>query len=592
MPWPNSLGKPTEYFLTGEGRTIRDCAKCTARVALAERDVSYRTKRTKSKWFPKGWADTGAASKHCGLFCICAAPPLSAYRTERANRETEDINPRRQKLTMGKRTVKNYPSPRLMETIGATNQKPSEAIGELVANCFDARVGTEKMRIVVDMRGGKITVTDNGKGMTGTVLEKAVCIAEDMSQYIERGEGAKGHFGMGFKTSCSTLGGFYEIFTRPVDESIEYHVAFDISDYSKRPSGEDAWDVVIEDSPVDQYGPLGDALHGTSFVVSRLKDKNITVSAVLDYLGEAFKGHLETGDSIILVDSTGSRPAVPKKYDFLEGTKIDIDTACGPNDDFHITGWMALDKQTHNDGLYGFNIYRNKQLVMKWDKSWFRAHLMTSRIIGEVNLDFLDATFYKQGLQQDETWAIVNAHMKEYLKAIVTASNKVSKKGNINKPSELKKIVGDLRESYDEDPMPGLYSGKGDNGGGSKNDEKKSVKDTIRTIVKERSLILKDEGEIEISYLEKSGGKKKAPFDYIYDESDEDGAPGKLQVIVFTDHPIWGKKDDHEVIKVLATSDSIYRLLIEELSYDAYEARSIRDEWVWKRTAKEEASDE
>ena len=253
---------------------------------------------------------------------------------------------------------------------------------------------------------------------------------------------------------------------------------------------------------------------------------------------------------------------------------------------------MALDKQTHNDGLYGFNIYRNKQLVMKWDKSWFRAHLMTSRIIGEVNLDFLDATFYKQGLQQDETWAIVNAHMREYLKAIVTASNKVSKKGNINKPSELRKIVGDLRESYDEDPIEDIYKTDGSSSDSAK-DDKKSVKDTIKTIVKERALVLKDEGEIEISYLEKTmSGKMKAPFDYIFEESDDAGMPGKLQVIVFTDHPIWSKKDDNEVVKVLATSDSIYRLLVEELSYDAYEARTIRDEWVWKRTAKEEASDE
>ena len=84
----------------------------------------------------------------------------------------------------------------------------------------------------------------------------------------------------------------------------------------------------------------------------------------------------------------------------------------------------------------------------------------------------------------------------------------------------------------------------------------------------------------------------KAPFDYIFEESDDAGIPGKLQVIVFTDHPIWSKKDDNEVVKVLATSDSIYRLLVEELNYDAYEARTIRDEWVWKRTSKEEASDE
>lgn len=495
---------------------------------------------------------------------------------------------------MERTIVKNYPSPRLMETIGATNQKPAEAIGELVANCFDAKVADEKMIITVDMRDQKVIVTDNGKGMTQPILEKAVCIAEDMSKHIERGQGAKGHFGMGFKTSCSTLGGYYEIFTRPIGGKTEYHVAFDISDYSNRPSGSDAWDVVIEDSGFNKSTPLGDSKHGTSFVISRLKDKNITVSAVLSYLGEAFKGHLEMGDSITIIDENGSYPATPKKYDFLPGTKIDIDTACGPNDAFKITGWMALDKQTHNDGLYGFNIYRNNQLVMKWDKSWFRAHLMTSRIIGEVNLDFLDATFYKQGLQQDETWAIVNAHMKEFLKPIVTASNNVSKKGNVNKPGEMRKIVSDLRDDYDEDPIDNLYgsgdSGTGSSGNSKKADDKPSVKEVIKTIVKERSLILPDEGEIAISYLEKANGSKNAgPFDYIFDDEDD---PARLQVIVFQDHPIWGKSIDHEVIKVLATSDSIYRLLVEKLNYDAYEARTIRNEWIWKRTSKEAESDE
>ncbi len=76
---------------------------------------------------------------------------------------------------------------------------------------------------------------------------------------------------------------------------------------------------------------------------------------------------------------------------------------------------------------------------------------MTSRIIGEVNMDFLDATFYKQGIQQSEDWMFVAAHMKEYLKGIVTASNNVSKKGNINNPSELKKIVNTLRDDYEVD---------------------------------------------------------------------------------------------------------------------------------------------
>jgi len=208
---------------------------------------------------------------------------------------------------MGTRVVKNYPSPRLMETIGATNQTPPEAIGELVANCFDARCGNEKLTITIDMCGGQVAVIDDGKGMTAEILEKAVCIAEDMSNHIERGENAKGHFGMGFKTSCSTLGRFYEIYTRPIGQDIEYHTSFDISEYTKRDSGADAWDVTIEDRKRFAASPLGSAQHGSAFVITRLrtdKGKNYA-SAVLAYLGEAFKPHLEHGDEIFVEYDSG-----------------------------------------------------------------------------------------------------------------------------------------------------------------------------------------------------------------------------------------------------------------------------------------------
>ncbi len=487
---------------------------------------------------------------------------------------------------MGKRIIKNYPAPRLMETIGATNQSVPEAIGELVANCFDARVENEKMHIVVTIRDGKISVIDNGKGMNEAVLEKAVCIAEDMSRYIERGEGAKGHFGMGFKTSCSTLGGYYEIFTRPINEDEEYHVAFDISDYSRRPSGANAWDVVVEDKPKDANGPLGSADHGTAFVVSRLKDRHITVSAVLNYLGTAFKGHIKAGDQIVVVDSNGSYPAVANEGSHIKGTRIDIDTVCGPNGAYRITGWMALSDQTHNDGLYGFNIYRHNQLVEKWDKSWFRPHLMTSRIFGEVNLDFLDATFYKQGLQQTEVWKIVTEHMKEYLRPLSKASNAVSKRGNINKPAELKKIVSNLRDDYEEDPIDIDF----EKGSSSKSDSKQSqaksgVNDKIKNVAKEQSLSLADEGKIAITYAEKTNkGNVEAPFDYIFEPGDDSDEQSELQVLVFLDHPLWNKKVDKDVIKVLATSDAIYRMLVEKLGMETNEALRIRNEWVSIRT--------
>ena len=494
---------------------------------------------------------------------------------------------------MAKRIVKNYPSPRLMETIGATNQKPAEAIGELVANCFDARYNDEKLNITIDMRNGKIVVIDDGKGMTADVLEKAVCIAEDMSKYIERGDGAKGHFGMGFKTSCSTLGRFYEIFTKPADKNTELHVEFDISDYSTRPAGKDAWDIEIEEEKSFISSPIKGKKHGTAFVIKRLRDSHIYPSSVIEYLGEAFKGHLERGDKITIITDDGTiNEAIPKQYKFIPNTKVEIDETFGPNDKYHITGWVALDSQTHNDGLYGFNIYRNNQLVEKWDKSWFKPHLMTSRIIGEVNMDFLEATFYKQGTQQSDSWEDSKRHMTDFLKDIVAASRAVSKKGNINKPTELKRIVSKLNEDYDTGTSINMDAKDQEIAGKSNTEETKketSINENIEAIVKEKSLTLQDGREIAIIYLERESDVINAPFDYIYQEPlDEEEDDEELQVILFKNHPLWDKKVDSEVQKILATSDAIYRVLVEKLNYDTSEALKIRNEWIRQRTSKEE----
>ena len=492
-----------------------------------------------------------------------------------------------------------------MATIGATNQSPAEAIGELVANCFDARYMDEKLNIVVDMRNEMVMVKDNGKGMNFDVLSKAVCIAEDMSRHIERGEDAKGHFGMGFKTSCATLGNIYEIYTRPAEEDAEYYTCFDIGEYGRRPSGADAWDVDIEDYfPTMTNSPLGDsAKHGTVFVIKNLKDKNIQVGSVLKYLGEAFKVHIESGDEITVIDNNNSYKAEPAKTKPIDGSRIEInETFGGPNGDkYHIDGWVALDSKIHNDGNYGFNIYRHHQLVEKFDKTWFTAHLMTSRIMGEVNMDFLEATFYKQGVQISEDWAMVKAHMTTFLKDVVRASRELSRNHNVDKPAEKRRIINELRESYgleaisgfiDGDPGHG-HGGEGDDGGtttgpdgGTGGTKPAGIKGTIKTIVSEEALKLEDGSTISIVYLEKERSDSvKAPFDYVFDEDDDDDLKAELQVIVYRNHPLWSHKFDAEVRQILATSDAIYRVLVEQKDMDPSASLKIRNEWINKRTS-------
>lgn len=490
---------------------------------------------------------------------------------------------------MGEKIVKNYPSPRLMETIGATNQTTAEAIGELVANCFDARYNNEKLEVIIDLRDNAIAVIDNGKGMTLDVLERAVCIGEDMSRFLERGEGAKGHFGMGFKTSCSTLGWFYEIYTRPADKNVEFHVEFDINDYSRRMSGSDAWDIRIEDSFPTAKSLLGERPHGTSFIIKQLKNPNTVISAIKTYMGKAFKPHLESGDKIKIIDETGEEYASPAPYSIIQNSKIEIDEVFGDNEKYHVKGWMALDKQTHNDGLYGFNIYRHEQLVATNDKTWFRAHLMTSRIIGEVSMDFVDATFYKQGIQQSRDWKIVKEHMENYLRPMVSASNYISKKGNANKNSEIRKMVNKLHEDYNLEVPYSKNDLDEENKSRGNNEQEKptSINDTIKKYATEESLFLDNGREILIRFMEREGlSNTNVPFDYVFDEGDdEDDEISELQVIVYKDHPLWEKKIDDKVRRIIATQDSIYRMLVERLSdqiKNTSQAVKIRNEWVMK----------
>ena len=477
------------------------------------------------------------------------------------------------------------PDTSLLDKLRA-NLTPSESIGELVANCFDARNNEDKLNISIDLRGDSIIVIDNGKGMTFEILSKALRIAVDMSEYLDRREDAKGHFGMGFKTACATLGDFYEIYTRPVGKNEEFHVAFDLTKFAKSK----AWVAKIEESKPSENSPLKGAPYGTAVVVKRLCDSESPVSAILEYLGDAFKYHIDNGDIIKVIDENGEYQAKPKSYTFLANTKITIDEKFGPKDKYHVTGWVAIDSQTHNNGFYGFNIYRKGQLILTHDKSWFSAHLMTSRIIGEVNMDFLDSTFYKQGVQKNDDWKEVTKHMSKFLKGVVAASRGLSKGGNINKPTEKKEILKKLNEEYDtgiddETTKEIIIDTQNNNPDSPQLVETKpviTINNVVKNIVNEKSLVLQGQGEIHITFVEKEDdGHNVGPYDYTFDPSE---TPMELLVLVFKNHSLWRKKIDSEVRKIIAISDAIYRTLVVELKIDSRKALEIRNKWVLDRT--------
>ena len=158
------------------------------------------------------------------------------------------------------------------------------------------------------------------------------------------------------------------------------------------------------------------------------------VTAITEKLGMAYKPHLEIGDSI----NVNSEPVTPKTFSLVENRRYEIDLDING---FRVTGWYGLDTKTHNSGDYGINIYREKQLVEAWNKDFIRAHLMSSRVVGEIDLPFIAANFHKLGFNKTtEEWRLVKKFMSDALRPVVKASGQMAqnKKDNLRQAKAIR----------------------------------------------------------------------------------------------------------------------------------------------------------
>lgn len=472
------------------------------------------------------------------------------------------------------RVVNNTPSPMLLQKIGATNLTLADAIAEIVANSFDASEASVPASIAVTVAPDEIMVVDRGVGMSEDVLAEAVRLGVDMGSVIERKSGTKGHFGLGMKTACASIGKWWAVYTRPKGGDREYRVEFDLTDWEKRPNSPDAWTITIDDFPLGSDGPLGDRPHGTAVIVRDLRQKNPIPGPVTDKLGRAFKPHLEKDDVI----TVNGDPAKPKQYKFVPGSKVPIDLRFGPEESLHITGWVAIDTSTHNDGNYGFNIYRKNQLVQTWNKDWFAAHLMTSRIIGEVDMDFIDATFFKMGLQESDEWRLAKAEMRLFMKPIAKACSALSAKKRIYDPVISREIVNDMRVTVGVEPMGDTPASAPDDAQPDSADNTPPPdKELPRLRVDVEALVLEDGSRIAITVVEKAMASVATPFDLIFDDFNE---TPELQAVVNTNHPLWSESKDRIQLRILVVGDAILRYLITCTGMTAKQAAEVRNEWI------------
>lgn len=472
----------------------------------------------------------------------------------------------------------------LLEKIGATNFTLPEAIVELVANSIDARIpdrpsGTGvvhvPMEVGVDVQPEHVWIVDNAQGMTSEVLAEAVRLGVNMDDIIQRPD-RKGTYGLGMKTACASLGHVWEIRTRPLGHHVEYRVEFDLDAFLRRAKeGAKAWRHKITEDAPDPRGPLKDLQHGTAIIVTRLRDSNPMSGAVLDHIGRAYRPHIEAGD-VIKVNGTAAKPP---EYNLL-GKKFPLDEKCGAREEYQITGWVGLDNKVHNDDYFGLNLYRKGQLIEAWrKKDFFRIHLMTSRIVGEINLDFVPVNFNKRGFnEQSREWKVAIAHMRDFLRPVVKASETASK-GRKDATRFARALEGLQRAigaggaiSEMLETATRQMTGVEDRGDLPPND---GAYGPAVEVTADATQLRFPDGPITVTYAVEDMQDEETPWSMMFDDKNRE-----LLAVLNSGSKLFQMVKDEHFLGMLALADTVALYLTTERGLSPAEGRRIRNKWL------------
>lgn len=467
----------------------------------------------------------------------------------------------------------------LMEKIGATSFTLAEAIVELVANSIDAKVPGTTLEVDVQVTPDQVSIVDNGTGMTADVLREAVRLGVNMDEFVVR-DGRKGMYGLGMKTACASLGQVWSVTTRAKGSDEELHVEFDLEEIRKRSRTAKPWHHSMTAAKHNKAGVLGSRPHGTAVVVKRLRDQNPMKGPVLDALGRAYRPHLEAGEIIRINGDAAPKPT----YQLIEKSRFEIDEKCGEGDRWPITGWAGLDSKTHNDGFYGLNLYRKGQLIASWNKEFFRAHLMTSRIVGELNLDFVPVNFHKKGFEtQSVEWKTAQAHMRAYLKDLVKMSETASQ--GRKDTMKFTRAVQGIQKAYGAAGDVGALLGGEDMGGKAANRgasvlegdaPKPNLGADEKSIRVDATTIVLSDGPVRVTHkVEQIEGEEDLPWEYIYDPDARE-----IQAIINSESKLFKSMTDSQFLGILALSESVTQFLVEEKQMPVAMARRIRNRWL------------
>lgn len=464
------------------------------------------------------------------------------------------------------------PDPSLLEDIGVASFRMEEAIAELIANSMDAKLllDSETMeeapiRVDVNLGPDMIQVVDDGGGMTERELADALRLA--LKKSPGSGEvGKKSEWGLGLKTASASLGRYWSVNTRPVKGETEFFAEVDLVAWRKRAGTEHPrWSIRVQRLPRNPSSPLGDRSHGTAITVNKLREPNPNPGPIILHLSQAYKPHLTAGDRIFV----GTVECQPLPLHLIENSRVEVNERCGKH---VITGWVGLDTKIHNDDSYGIHVYRNRQLVDAWNKDWFKPHLMTSRIMGEISLDFVPGNFHKKGFAKNTPeWQQATYVMREALKPLVRASREASR--GRNDKNRWAKAAQGLQVAMGGATDKSILSTLGgkvpaaDEGDGEE-------------AVEVEPGVLHLEGEdIRLSHQITDLEDEQLAWSPVFGDHDDE-----VQAVLNSGSKVFTSTKDPDLLAKIALADCVAQFLIRKRAFDPARAWAVRDKWLYVAT--------
>lgn len=222
------------------------------------------------------------------------------------------------------------PDPRVLQMLGEINLSQWRCLAELVDNSIDGfmsaeRLGTpiENPDVVItvpktDAPSARVSVRDNGPGMSSETLEHAVRAGWSGNSPI----GSLGLFGMGFNIATARLGMVTEVWTSRAGDPIEIGVRIDLDELKAQRN----FRVARQTRPKVDH-----TLHGTEIVISKLKQEQ-RVWLARGQNATAMRKHLAKAYSALLSPESG--PAVFRLE--LNGTRIQARRHCTWSHERHV----------------------------------------------------------------------------------------------------------------------------------------------------------------------------------------------------------------------------------------------------------------